>query len=81
MGVGMNKRKLYDIEFGFEHKGETRWLKDVSFQSMQKSYALGAWSMLKAHYNQNRKHRLMCDGEIIDECGFNKVTVNSNEQK
>jgi hypothetical protein len=43
---------------------------------MQKSFAEGAWSMLKSYYNQNYKHRLLKDGEVIEEIGYQKIKVN-----
>ncbi|NBO98542.1 MAG: hypothetical protein EBU90_00165 [Proteobacteria bacterium] len=72
----MKKAKsYYDIEFYMEPPID-RWSKSTSFQYMQKSFAEGAWAMLKAHYNQHYKHRLLKDGVVIDECGYQKVTVN-----
>ncbi len=72
----MKKAKsYYDIEFYMEPPID-RWSKSTSFQYMQKSFAEGAWAMLKAHYNQQYKHRLLKDGVVIDECGYQKVTVN-----
>lgn len=67
-------KALYDIEFYMEAPLD-RWSKVVSFSCMQKSFAMGAWAMLKAHYGQTRKHRLLKDGVVIDEWALNRVSV------
>ena len=67
--------KLYDIEF-YMPPPVDRWSKLISFQYMRKSYAEGAWAMLRAHYNQRTEHRLLCDGKVIDECGKQTVMLN-----
>ena len=53
-----------------------RWSKIPSFSCMQKSFAEGAWAMLKAHYNQHTIHRLLKDGVVIDQCSKQRITVN-----
>ena len=43
---------------------------------MRKSFAEGAWAMLKAHYNQHYEHRLLCDGQVIDTISKQTIKVN-----
>ena len=80
----MNNKKLkaqsyYDIEFRHQphpkNEGE-KWGKLPSFSYMRKSFAEGAWAMLRAHYNQRSEHRLMKNGEEIDRIGTQKVKLN-----
>jgi len=54
-----------------------KWHKLTGFNHLQKSYALGAWAMLKAHYGQRTRYRLIKDGEVIDECGLRNVSANT----
>lgn len=51
-------KSFYDIEFYME-KPVDRWTKFISFSYMQKSFAEGAWAMLKSFYNHDKKHRLI----------------------
>lgn len=71
----MKHKSLYDIEFYMEPPVD-RWSKMVSFSYMQKSFAEGAWAMLRSFSNQRYKHRLLKDGVVIDEIGYQKVRVN-----
>jgi hypothetical protein len=72
----MKKAKsYYDIEFYMEPPVD-RWAKSISFQYMQKSFAEGAWAMLKAHYNHQYKHRLLKDGVVIEEMSKQTIRVN-----
>lgn len=68
-------QKLYTIERWAEAP-LNKWMKLTSFTYMRKSFAEGAWCMLKAHYNQSSKHRLLCDGDVVDEHGYAKIKVN-----
>jgi hypothetical protein len=46
----------------------------VGFQQMRKSYAEGAFAMIKAHYGTGRQYRLVNDlGEVIDEWNTPKL--------
>lgn len=67
--------KYYDIEFYMEPPID-KWRKLPSFCCMRKSFAEGAWTMLKAHYNQNHQHRLVCDNVVIDTIGKQKIKIN-----
>ena len=67
--------KLYDIEF-YMPPPVDKWAKSTGFSYMRKSFAEGAWAMLRAHYNQNYKHRLLCNGKIIAETGLQTIKVN-----
>lgn len=67
--------KLYTIEF-YMPPPVDKWAGMTSFKYMRKSFAEGAWAMLRAHYNQNRKHRLVCDGQVVNEVGEQRVKVN-----
>ena len=58
-------QKYYSIEH-YMPPPVDKWAKMISFQYMRKSYAEGAWAMLRAHYNQRTEHRLVCDGEVVD---------------
>lgn len=54
-----------------------KWHKLCGFSSMRRAYAMGAWAMLKAHYNQTHRHRLLKGNEVIDQHDFARVRVNS----
>ena len=73
-------RSLYRIEHYMEAPLD-RWAKNVSFDCMQKSFAMGAWAMLKAHYNHSRRHRLVKDNEVIEEMGLQTIVVNSEKRE
>jgi hypothetical protein len=72
--VLMKNQPLYDIEYYMETPVD-RWSSLPSFRCMRRSFAEGAWAMLKAHYNQPCRHRLVRDGEVIDEIGRQQVKV------
>lgn len=67
--------KLYTIE-RYAPAPLDKWMKLTSFTYMRKSFAEGAWAMLRAHYNQNAEHRLLCDGAVVSEVG--KQTIKCN---
>ena len=72
----MKHKSLYDIEFYME-KPVDKWAKSSpSFSCMQKSFAEGAWAMLKSFYNHDKKYRLLKDGNVIDECSYQRVSTN-----
>lgn len=71
----MSAQKYYDIEF-YMPPPIDKWRKMVSFSYMRKSFAEGAWAMLKAHYNQRYEHRLLCDGQVIDTVSKQTIKVN-----
>jgi len=68
--------KIYDIE-AYMAPPIDKWSKLIGFQYMRKSYAEGAWAMLKSHYNQRTEHRLLCDGVAVEQVGKQTVKVNS----
>jgi len=68
-------QKLYDIEF-YMPPPVDKWVKMASFGYMRKSFAEGAWAMLKAHYNQRCEHRLVCDGVVLEYIGKQTIKVN-----
>jgi hypothetical protein len=68
-------QKYYDIEH-YMPPPVDKWAKLIGFSCMRKSFAEGAWSMLRAHYNQRTEHRLLCDGKVIDSIG--KQTIKAN---
>jgi hypothetical protein len=72
--------KLYRIEI--YSKALDKWMSLVSFSCMRKTFADGAWSMLKAHYGENKEYRLVIDKtgpvEIVDTWNSPTVKVNCN---
>lgn len=68
----MKPRSLYKIEYFDERTN--KWVLNYPFSSMQKSFAEGAWAMLRAFYNHHHKYRLVKDGEVVEEM-TNKQTV------
>jgi hypothetical protein len=73
------KKSLYKIERFWEYPDtpeHNRWSLLYPYDCMQKSFAEGAWAMLKSYHNQNYRHRLLKDGEVIDEIGYQKIKVN-----
>ena len=72
--------KLYRIEF--YSKVCNKWMSLTSFSCMRKTYAEGAWAMIRAHYGENKEYRLVVDKtgpvEIIDEWNSPTVKVNCN---
>lgn len=71
----MSAQKYYTIEF-YMPPPVDKWAIMISFAYMRKSFAEGAWAMLKAHYNQSYEHRLLCNGEVVDT--ISKQTINVN---
>jgi hypothetical protein len=57
-------RPLYKIEYYDERT--QKWVLNFPFQYMQKSFAEGAWSMLKSFYNHTHKYRLVKDGVVVE---------------
>lgn len=53
-----------------------KWHVLTGFSCIRRSYAEGAWAMLRAHYNQKQKHRLRKGQEVIAECGLQTINVN-----
>jgi len=71
----MINQKYYDIEF-YMPPPINKWSKMVSFSYMRKSFAEGAWAMLKAHSNQHYEHRLLCNGEVVDTISKQTIKLN-----
>ena len=69
-------KSLYRIEF-YMPAPIDKWHTLPSFNCLQKSFAMGAWAMLRAHYGHNYKHRLLKDGQVVEECGFQKIQLNN----
>jgi len=73
-------RKLYKIEYLFEHPNfpnGSKWMDFTMFTCMQKSFAEGAFAMLKAHYGGEKKYRLVdSEGTIVDQWNTGKIVVN-----
>lgn len=67
--------KQYTIEF-YMPPPVDKWSKMTGFSYMRKTFADGAWAMLKSHYNQQYEHRLSCDGEIIEQIGKQNIKLN-----
>ena len=72
----MKPRKFYQIEYYCEAPLDKWMPMSPGFVCMPKSYAEGAWAMLKSYYNQKRKHRLVCDGVVVDTYGLQTIHVN-----
>lgn len=71
----MSAQKYYTIEF-YMPPPVDKWVTMISFSYMRKSYAEGAWAMLKAHYNQQYEHRLLCDGVVVETLSKQTVKLN-----
>ena len=71
----MSAPKLYDIEF-YMPPPVDKWQRLMGFCCMRKSFAEGAWAMLKSHYNQRFEHRLICNGTVVESLGKQTVKVN-----
>jgi hypothetical protein len=67
--------KLYTIQH-YMPPPVDKWAALPSFSCMRKSFAEGAWAMLRAHYNQRTEHRLMCDGTEVDRIGKQTIKLN-----
>lgn len=69
---------MYRIEIYW--KEQNKWMPlGVSFRNMRKSFAQGAWAMLKAHYGEETNYRLVTEEkepEIIDTWSSPTVSVN-----
>jgi len=75
----MMKKSLYKIERYWEYPYSpelNKWVTLSQFHGMQKSFAQGAWSMLKSYYNQDYKHRLVKDDIVLEECSKQDIMVN-----
>jgi predicted NUDIX family NTP pyrophosphohydrolase len=72
--------KLYTIEFYMEPP-VAKWAPMSPFTWMRKCEAFGAWGMLKAFYNQKNRHRLVCDGEVVEEIGLQQVGTNTERKE
>ena len=62
----------YHIEY---EMFDGKWVKMAGFSYIRKSFAEGAWAMLRGHYNHNRRHRLLCGNEVIETMGKQTVGV------
>lgn len=71
----MSVQKYYDIEF-YMPPPVDKWSKVVGFSYMRKSFAEGAWAMLKSFYNQKYEHRLLCDGVVVETLSKQTIKVN-----
>jgi len=49
------------------------WHVMAGFSAMQKSYAAGAWAMLRSFYNHKQRHRLVKGDVVIEEIGLQTV--------
>jgi hypothetical protein len=71
-------RTLYTIERLADNLASTeiKWRPlSVAFQSMNKSYAEGAFAMIKAHYGTGRQYRLVDNqGNVVDEWNTPKLS-------
>lgn len=52
-----------------------QWRSIIGFEYMNKSYAIGAWEMLKSFYNHSNKHRLLLNDEVIEEIGTQTIVL------
>lgn len=68
-------RPTYDIQFYMEPPVD-RWSRVMGFCNMQKSFAEGAWAMLKSFSNHKYKHRLLKSGVVVEEIGHQKINLN-----
>ena len=66
----------YLVEYEAKYNTEPKWFLLYPFDCMQKSFAEGAWAMLKAFYNHRNKHRLLKDGQVVEEMSKQTITVN-----
>jgi hypothetical protein len=72
----MSNQKYYDIEF-YMPPPVDKWTRLPSFACMRKSFAEGAWAMLRATYNHDREHRLVCNGQVVQTLGKQRVGVST----
>lgn len=52
-----------------------KWISLVGFDFMSKTYAKGAWDMLKAHYNHKHIYRLISGDIVIETMGKQTVKL------
>ena len=70
----MKPRSLYRIEY---KSISGKWVGMYPFQYMQKSFAEGAFQMLKSFYGGNKEYRLIKDkDEVVDTWNTGEVGVN-----
>lgn len=68
-------RKTYTIEY-LMAPPVSRWATMTGFQYMQKSFAEGAFCMLKSFYGGNKRYRLIdSEGKVIAEWNTGTVGV------
>ena len=60
----------YHIEY---EMFDGKWVKMAGFSYIRKSFAEGAWAMLRAHYNHKSRYRLLRCNEVIET--MSKLTV------
>ena len=69
--------KVWKIEYlTFDNK----WKPMRGFEYMGKSYAQGAWAMLRAHYNHKNKHRLVNGDVVVADMGCQFVCVSERSK-
>jgi hypothetical protein len=70
-------RKTYTIQYLMQQPdNRENWVAMHGFQYMQKSFAEGAFCMLKSFYGGNKKYRLIDDeGKVIAEWNTGTVGV------
>ena len=70
--------KTYKIEYLMRQPiNRENWVVMFPFQHMRKSFAEGAFAMLKSLYGGEKKYRLVdSDGKIVDEWNTGKIVVN-----
>lgn len=71
-------RKTYTIQYLMQQPiNRENWVAMTGFQYLQKSFAEGAFCMLKSFYGGNKKYRLIdSDGKVIAEWCTGTITVN-----
>jgi len=52
-----------------------RWSKMSGFSYLSKSFASGAWAMLKAFYNKDTEYRLLRGDEVMETEGKRTVKL------
>ena len=74
----MKPRKTYRIEYlMLQPVNRENWVVMSPFQYMQKSFAEGAFTMLKSFYGGEKKYRLVdSDGNVVDQWNTGKIVVN-----
>lgn len=70
-------RKTYTIEYLMEQPiNRKNWVPMTGFQYLQKSFAEGAFCMLKSFYGGNKRYRLIdSEGKVIAEWNTGTVGV------